>query len=44
MFAREMKAVKYALKARKKVDIDYGVQMVVHYAETMSEECSEEKG
>ena len=44
LLAREMKAVKQALKAAEKVNVDYGVHTISHYAKLMLEECLEKKG
>jgi len=44
LLAREIKAVKQALKAVEKVNVNYSVYIISYYAKLMLEECLEKKG
>ena len=44
MLAREIKAVKYALKVVEKVNVNYGVYIISYYTKLILEEgCLEKK-
>jgi len=44
LLAREIKAIKQALKAVKKVNVNYSIYIISYYVKLILEECLEKKG